>query len=620
MPGLAGILGPGRSEDRSAAVSRMVAVMRHEPFYTSGTYAAPGSALWAGWVGLRGSFSDGMPVWNEKRDIGLIFSGEDFTEPGEVARLKAAGHDVSPGKAGYLVHSYEERGSRFVESLNGRFSGVLIDLREGKVLLFNDRYGLGRLHIAEENGTLYFASEAKALLEVLPGRRSLAPEGLAEVFSCGCVLRNRTLFTDISLLPGGALWTFAPGGEVRRESYFRPEAWENLEPLPPEDYYRRLKETWARILPRYLGGGQDVAMSLTGGKDSRMIMAWAQTAPGTLPCYTFGGMYRECLDVKLARRVARVCGRPFQVIPLDAGFLREFPALAERTVRLTDGAMDVTGSPELYVNRIARTIAPVRLTGNYGQEILAGAVAFRPFGLDRRIFAPDFRELVDRAAGTYAEEMAGRRLSFVAFKQVPWHHYSRLSLELSQLTLRSPFLDNDLVALAFQAPRGMTSSTGVQLRLVAEGNPALGRIGTDRALLYRPVPVVTKARHLVREFSFRAEYAFDYGMPGWLVRLDRALGPLRPERLFLGRHKFYHFRTWYRRELSPYVKDVLLDPRTLARPYLDGRRVREIVQAHTGGTGNYTSEIHRLLTSELIERTFIDVKGGGDPSAGSRPG
>src|SRR5206468_5989917 len=48
------------------------------------------------------------------------------------------------------------------------------------------------------------------------------------------------------------------------------------------------------------------------------------------------------------------------------------------------------------------------------------------------------------------------------------------------------------------------------------------------------------------EFLRKAEYAYDYGMPQWMARIDHLLLPLRLERLFLGRHKFSHFRVWYR--------------------------------------------------------------------------
>ena len=606
MPGITGIIGPGNPGNNEEDLFRMIQCMMHEAFYSSGTYVNEKLGLWVGWVGYKCNFSEIMPIWNEKQDIGMIFSGEDFSDPDDIRRLRARGHECEPGSANYLVHLYEEEGTNFVHKLNGRFSGIVIDRREGKLFLFNDRYGLNRIHYFEKNDLFYFSSEAKSLLRVLPELRRIDSRGLAELFSCGCVLQNRTLFPGISLVPGGSLWTFLSGGNVRKNSYFRPEAWERQEKLNGLEYYDKLKKTWARILLRYLRGNEQVAISLTGGIDSRMIMAWARSSQGSLPCYTFGGLYRDSQDVKLARLIARVCGQPHQVISVGKPFLSEFPSLAERTVLLTDGTMDVSGAPELYVNRLARQIAPIRLTGNYGQEILRSSISFRPRQIDEEILQKDFCRLLEIATRTYRDELDVHPLTFVAFKQLPWHHYSRLSLEQSQLKLRSPFLDKDLVALAYCVPAKPELNVRNQLRLIEEGNPALARLPTDRGILYKPAPLFTAVERFVQQLTVKAEYAYDYGMPQWLVRLDRILRPLHPERAFLGRHKFAHFRVWYRDELSGYIKDILLDPRTLSRPYLIPRYIEKMVLLHTQGVGNYTSEIHRVLTSELIHRLFID--------------
>jgi len=606
MPGIVGIIGTGNHEPKEAMLRQMVQCMEHEPYYTSGKYADERMGVHIGWTSHRGSFSDGMPIWNEKKDVCLIFTGEDFTDSDEIDRLKARGHECGARDPSYLVHLYEEMGDGFFQKLNGRFSGVIVDGKKGNVVLFNDRYGLNRLYFYENKAAFYFSSEAKALLRVLPELRRLDLGSLAETFSYGCVLQNRTLFKEISLIPGASAWRFFPGQAIRRDVYFRPKAWENQEPLSSSAYYDRLRETWIRILPRYLREKGHMAVSLTGGKDSRLIMAWAQAPPGNLPCYTFGGMYRDCEDVKLARQVARICEQPHQVITVDKTFLAEFRSLAERTVYLTDGAMDVTGSPDLYVNRIARQIAPIRLTGNYGQEILRGAIAFKPMPIDKAIVEHEFGRLIERTTQIYNTEREINPLSFVAFKQVPWHHYSRLALELSQLTLRSPFLDNDLVALVYRAPEDMARSVGLQLRLIAEGNSALGMIRTDRGVLYKSIPILTKIRHLYKEFTFKAEYAYGSGMPHWLANFDHVFKPLHLERLFLGRHKFYHFRVWYRDQLSEYIKEVLLDTRTRHRSYLNGQQVERMVMDHIQGTRNYTMEIHRILTSELIQRQFID--------------
>jgi asparagine synthase (glutamine-hydrolysing) len=207
----------------------------------------------------------------------------------------------------------------------------------------------------------------------------------------------------------------------------------------------------------------------------------------------------------------------------------------------------------------------------------------------------------------YAQQLEADKLAFVAFKQVPWHHHSRFALERSQLTLRSPYLDNELVALAFRAPDGAALETELALRLIADGKATLAELGTDRGLLRRGVPLITPVVHGYQEFMFRAEYAYDYGMPDWLARFDHRLRALHLERLFLGRHKFYHFRYWYRDALAPYLRAMLLDERSLSRAHIDRRGLSSLVEAHTTGQANHTLELHRLLSLELMHRTLLDA-------------
>jgi len=96
------------------------------------------------------------------------------------------------------------------------------------------------------------------------------------------------------------------------------------------------------------------------------------------------------------------------------------------------------------------------------------------------------------------------------------------------------------------------------------------------------------------------------GMPQWLARIDHALSPVRIERLFLGRHKVFHFRAWYRRYLAEYVREMLLDERSLSRPYIERKRLETVVDGHLKGNRNYTSDLHKVLTLEIVQRLFID--------------
>ena len=113
--------------------------------------------------------------------------------------------------------------------------------------------------------------------------------------------------------------------------------------------------------------------------------------------------------MKIARRIAMLCGQSHRTIAVGADFLVNFPSLAEKAVFISDGAMDVTGAVELYANRIARQIAPVRLTGNYGSEILRGNVAFRPGKLPESLLEPEFAQSVRTAGATYQAERKATR-------------------------------------------------------------------------------------------------------------------------------------------------------------------------------------------------------------------
>jgi len=602
LPGIVGLITKLPRARAECELREMAKSLCHEPFYASGTWTDSTQGVYVGWVARQGSFADGMPLHNEAGDTTLVFSGEEFPEPSVLAALREHEHRFAPEGPSYLVHRYEEEPD-FPKALNGRFHGLAADGRRGTALLFNDRYGLQRLYYHEAKEGFYFAAEAKAILRVRPELRTVEPRGLGEFLVCGCVLENRTLFPGIYLLPPGSAWLFRNGMLEKKAAYFEPREWEELEPLKPEEYYARLRDAFVHSLPRYFNGRERVGVSLTGGLDTRIIMAWHKAPQGTLPCYTFGSMYRDNQDVRLARKVAKICGQPHQVITTGKEFLSQFPHYAERTTYLTDGCVDLNRSPDLYVNEKVREIAPVRIVGTYGSEILLHAVMFKAEEPAPGLFSSELLPQIRAAKETYATARQVHPVTFVAFRQSPWHHFGVLGLEQTQVAVRSPYLDNDLVKTVYRAPGPVAINEAGRVRLIREGNASLARLRTDRGIGLGSI--FSRGLH---RFLFKAEYAYDMGMPQWIAQLDHLLAPVHLERLWLGRHKVFHFRVWYRDQLANYVRQMLLDHRSLARPYLNPQTVRTMVNGHLKGNRNYTTEIHRLLTLELTHRLFLDSK------------
>lgn len=595
MPGIVGLITKRQPAEAEGELRAMLESIRHEPFYTTGTWMDAAAGIYVGWVARQNSFSANMPLETERGDVTLVFSGEEFPEPGT---RKVRGES-------YLVEQYDREGD-FPSRLNGRFHGLLSDRSRGMAMLFNDRFGLQRLYYHEAKEAFYFAAEAKAILKVRPELRRTDPRGLGEFIACGCVLENRSLFPGIGVLPPGSAWRFRNARLEKKAAYFEPREWETQEALEPRAYYAELREVFVRNLSRYFNGHEGIGISLTGGLDTRIIMAWHKAQPGSLPCYTFGSMYRDNEDVSLARRVAKICGQPHQVITVGEEFLSRFPHYAERSIYLTDACVDLGRSPDLYVNERAREIAPVRIVGTYGSEMLLHAVMFKAEYPAAGLYDQELGPQIQAAQTTYDTSRKIHPVTFAAFRQSPWHHYGVLGLEQTQVAVRSPYLDNDLVKTVYKAPAFVSLAVNQEARskLVQEGNPALANLRTDRGI--RGLDSVF-TRGLLN-FTFKAEYAYDYGMPQWIARVDHLFAPLHLERIWLGRHKVFHFRVWYRDHLADYVREILLDPRSLARPYVNREAVRRIVKGHLRGNHNYTTEIHRLLTLELMHRLFVDSR------------
>src|SRR5205085_261583 len=120
----------------------------------------------------------------------------------------------------------------------------------------------------------------------------------------------------------------------------------------------------------YAREGNEVALSLTAGLDTRVIMAALQAQRRSFPCYTFGGAWGETFDIRTARKLAAIDHQPYQAMKIGEEFLRSFGHYAERSVYLSDGTHDAFGAHDVYFNELAREIAPIRLTGKLGSEIV----------------------------------------------------------------------------------------------------------------------------------------------------------------------------------------------------------------------------------------------------------
>ncbi|HQO64473.1 MAG TPA: asparagine synthase-related protein, partial [Syntrophorhabdus sp.] len=537
MSALFGILSKKRADVCKQYVETMLSSMSYEDFYIKGTYSNPEMGIYLGWTCHPDSCYECPPVISNSKDIFIYFAGELYhNQQSDRSKQIKPGSDYQDA----FILSYEKHGDNFPKDLNGHFCGLLLDTRCRKVFLFNDRYGMYRIFVNQNHEDFFFSSEAKAILSVSPDSRCFDREGLGELITCGCTLGNHSPFKGISIMSPGSLLTLNHGN-IRNRVYFDPSEWTGLDKLEENDFVDNVVGLFGGIIPKYTVGRQPIGISLTGGLDSRMIISCLDDPPDKYPCYTFGSMYRDSLDVTIARDVAEICGHPFHVIVLNEDFLDNFENYMEKAVYISDGYIGMSGAAELYLNSQVRKIAPVRLTGNYGGELLRGTRAFKCNMPKGNFILPEFQQYLKKAQEEFHRMESTDAVTFALFRQAPSQGYGRLAIERSQITMRTPFMDCDLVKMTYQAPPALLKDNRLSLEIISRYKPELLKIPTDRGLLARDTRFRHSIRKLRHEMIIISEYLSSHGMPGWLAFIS-PYGPGQLlEKFFLGRNKFQHF-------------------------------------------------------------------------------
>jgi asparagine synthase (glutamine-hydrolysing) len=607
MPGIMGILAKHVVGDEEARLQKMMDSMRYEPFFSHGTFSDKTRGIFIGYTTLGGSFSDCMPVWNETKDKVLFMTGEVFLERDLITALRKKGHQFNPDDASCLIHLFEEDDKAFFGALNGSFNGIIVDLAGDRAILFNDRYGVRRLYYSETDSGLAFSAEAKALLRAYPSLRQLSDKGISEYLVYDCVLEDRTYFKDIGLVPSGSAWFYAHGN-IAKTRYHDSTSLERQPQLTPEAFTDSFIDTFHKVLPRYFRG-KTVGLGLTGGLDTRCIISSMNPAPGQLPCYTFKFKTRNMYDVRIAPLVAQQCQQPHSFLEIDEKqFWKSYPETVGRMIYASDGMGSVEQADLLLFNNMSRQISQVRMTGKYGTEVLKNGRGLKQETAPRmELIHPDFRPHLAEARTTRAGLRPFTDFSFYLHMDLPWWWNKYIAIESTQVDIRSPYLDNDIVKLVYQAPPMSTPARErIQLALIGHFNPALLRIPSTSFHREGESAIRRKLKRLllVGEKIYSREEV-PHGFTHKVAKIDRVIKPLHIERWLTG-WVFRNNRVLFRDQLSPYLVDTLLGPRTYGRSFWDKVALERMLRDHIAGRGNYLREIRKVLQIELMSQAFID--------------
>jgi len=353
---------------------------------------APGLALGMRRLSIIDLPGGHQPVWNETRDVAVVFNGELYNYLGLRDRLGMLGHRfTTKTDTEVLVHAWEEWGEDLLSELRGMFAFALLDLRARFatapiLFLARDPLGIKPLYYTQSHDGFAFASEVRALLAGGMAEKKLSQDALTSYLLFGSVSEPVTMIEGVfSLPPGHRMLLYVP--ERRRTP--RPRPWwdamrspaarDPKKPRELSDAARRLRPMLEDAVRAHLIADVPVGLFLSSGLDSSTIAALAVRSQPGIHSFTLTFPGTSYDEAAAARSVAEHCGTKHREVPLDGEAV--ITRIDEALAALDQPTMD--GINTYFVSWAAREVGlKVALSGLGGDELFAG---YSNFGDTRRM-------------------------------------------------------------------------------------------------------------------------------------------------------------------------------------------------------------------------------------------
>lgn len=617
MPGIFGFVckRPMETGQRQALLLAMQQRLLHYDFYETESHVGDWFAV--GHVGI--------PLAGEKRlshspdtsivaaYSGFIYGWHADAPSGEIA------------KAQHLTSLYQQDAARLPEKIDGSFNVAIFDNRTKRAMLVNDRFGHRQLYYFEDDALFMFATELKAFLAYDGFGREVDLECAADMFNYGYPLGDKTLFKHGKILLGGHAIQLADGTTTFSQ-YWDYHYQEGVE-RTLDEMVEEVDAIFRPLIKKRIGNAENIVIPLSGGLDSRFILAHTIMAGHNPWAITHGRA--GCHDHKIAIDVVKTLHHDrYRFVEMQPYWLAEH---AERFVYFSEG-MNNTGPATLIGVSTQYNLPPQTtafLNGIFGGPTNFGSPYYKAADITEKIshdeklknlrrslwgdfvgdehyalFTPDMGK---RFASSYMKNVEedfqrslnvsplycnqkdnffirnriGRHMNLIDCNRFLWHDHFALA-------------DDRLVDFYLKIPAATKLSKSVMSAYFRTKLPDLARVtyqSTGVDLFSTPKPWKQKLRARINKYGYYLE------------------------RLTQGQFKYYnpknysHFSQWYRadRRVREFYEGVLLDQRTIQRGYFNRPTVEKFLERQRKG-GNSFFQLSDLVAFELFHRLFLDKK------------
>jgi asparagine synthase (glutamine-hydrolysing) len=613
MCGITGGIGP--SAPQQLLLDAQLKSIEHRGPDDTGTYVNNGIGIGMCRLAIVEIAAGKQPATDASEQIHIVWNGEIYNY--RELRVELEGRGVQcrdSSESEVLINLYLEFGVNFINKLNGMFAIAIHDARDNSLHLIRDRMGKKPLWISQQkDGTLFFASEVRALMLARPDR-TLRTEVIAEVMQYGYINSPNSAFSEIHQVPPANVTSWRDG-KTTSATYWTAD-FETKVTIPYEEALETTKELIEAAVSRRLISERPLGSFLSGGYDSTVVTAYmAKLMKEKVQTYSIGFHSEAFNEAHHAKQVAIYLGTNHheEILSPDPALVIEKISLV-----LDQPFADSSIIPTYLLAKFARENLIVALGGDGGDEVFGG--------YDRYLATPVMQKLnpllglVRQGLSLSGRQSLGnsRKINRVGSQLSP--KKSLASRYSSILSLTQP---HELVSLLNPNIYSNRPETSFVNHFELDDLTSFDRMISSDFAAYLPgdllvkVDIATMANSLelrsplldVNVVEWGVSLPRKYKIKGFetkhiLKDVARSLVPAelidRPKMGFgIPRAE------WLRTGMREMVVDTLTDTTATQRGWFNSNEVKKVIDIHMAGEDK-DNLLWPILMLELWARTWLD--------------
>lgn len=313
--------------------------------------------------------TDGQGRW-------IAYNGEIFNYLELRRELEAKGHEFTTGTdTEVILHVYSEYGEQGFDCLNGMWAFAIADLPNRRLVLSRDRFSIKPLYLLALHGSVFFASEIKQLLPLLPSRR-LNTEIMSAFLTQGLLDHSCDTFFEqiVKAAPRKNIVISLDTGSSRESCYWQVERTEDFN--AGENAAELFRILFLDSVKLRLRSDVKVGILLSGGLDSSSIAVGCRSIVGDLvETYSVVSDDGECDEHQFIDKLAGTGVKNRKVIFRHGDALQELANVLYHSDEPV-GGFSVVAQFKLFGAIKRDTDVTVLLSGQGGDEVLLGYLKF----------------------------------------------------------------------------------------------------------------------------------------------------------------------------------------------------------------------------------------------------